>query len=200
MPTFVYPSPAPTFDSLLTKMQPHFRYFAKRLIRRKGRRIELDDVIQELTGLALELYTSLIRRGKAVFYSPLVRYAIMRYNAGRRCTGSNTTDVLSEQAQRLGRCNTCQLSTFDSEPLHLDFKHYKRQSDVFDIVQLRIDYSTWLTLQSPRDQSIVKALSYGFTTNEVAKMHGVSAGLISQYRRRYSDSWDSFIADKRQLA
>jgi DNA-binding NarL/FixJ family response regulator len=84
----------------------------------------------------------------------------------------------------------------DDEPPRWDFAHYNRQSSVFDIVQLRIDYETWLADQSPRDQAIVKALSYGFTTNEVARMHRVSAGLISQYRKKYAASWDNYIADK----
>jgi DNA-directed RNA polymerase specialized sigma24 family protein len=204
MPTFIY-NTAPTttapvsFDSLYKKMLPHFKFFANRLMRRMGRGIsDYDDVIQELTAIALELHTSLVRRGKTAYFSPIMKFAIKRYKAGRRCTGSNTTDVHSEQTQRLGRSAVCQLSVLDSEPLRWDFVQYKRHSDVFDIVQLRIDYETWLTMQSPRDQSIVKALSYGFTTNEVAKMHNVSAGLISQYRRRYRDSWDTFIADKRE--
>ena len=59
--------------------------------------------MQDLIGLALEMYTSQIRRGKEVFYTPLMKYAIKKYRSGRRCTGSNTVDVLSEQTQMLGR-------------------------------------------------------------------------------------------------
>ena len=201
MPTFVYPTPsvsAPaSFEVLLAKMMPHFRYFAKRLIRRKGsRRFDFDDVIQELVGFALETYRSLIKRGKEVYFTPIMKYAIKRYQEGRRFTGSNTTDILSEQTQKLGRSDTCQLSVFDGEPGHRGFCFHQQQPDVFDMVQMRIDYQTWLSDQSPRDQEIVKALSYGFTTNEVAKMHGVSAALISQYRKKYANSWNAFISDK----
>jgi RNA polymerase sigma factor (sigma-70 family) len=204
MPTFVYPTTAApvSFDVLLAKMMPHFRYYAKRLIRRKGsRRFDFDDVIQELVGFALETYRSLIRRGKEVYFTPIMKYAIKRYREGRRfAIGSNTTDILSEQTQKLGRSDTCQLSVFDGEPGHRGFCFHQQQPDVFDMVQMRIDFSTWLTDQTPRDQNIIKALSHGFTTNEVAKMHGVSASLISQYRKKYADSWNAYIADKRETA
>jgi DNA-directed RNA polymerase specialized sigma24 family protein len=179
-------------------MMPHFRYFTKRLIRRNGsRRIDFDDVMQELVGFALELYRSLVQRDKPVFYSPIMKFAIKRYKEGRRFAGSNTTDILSEQTQRLGRSDTCQLSLFDGEPGHRGFCFHQQQPDVAEAVQWKIDYEAWLQRLSPRDQKIALDLSYGYTTGEVAAKYGVSDGLISQYRKRYADSWNDFIADKR---
>ena len=69
MPTFIYASAQSastpvSFEVLYAKMLPHFRYYAKRYSRSK--RFDREDVIQELTGFALELYTSLVRRGKEV--------------------------------------------------------------------------------------------------------------------------------------
>ena len=208
MPTFIYPTTASpiSFDVLLAKMMPHFRYYAKRLKRRKGMQVEIDDVLQDLVGLALEMYHSLIRRGKAVFYSPLVRFAIRRYQEGRRCIGLNTTDILAHQTQILGRCKTCQLSIFDESEREgkkldeRDFMEDWRQGNVAEIVQWKIDYETWLSGLSPRDQKIANDLSYGYTTGEVARKYGVSDGLISQYRKRYAQSWNDFIADKREPA
>jgi len=200
MPTFIYSTPTavPSFDVLLAKMMPSFRYFTKRLIRRMGsRRIDFDDVMQELVGFALELYRSLVQRNKPVFYSPIMKFAIKRYKEGRRFAGSNTTDILSEQTQRLGRSDTCQLSQFDGEPGHRTFCFHQQQPDVAEAVQWKIDYEAWLQRLSPRDQKIALDLSYGYTTSEVAAKYGVSDGLISQYRKRYADSWNDFIADKR---
>jgi hypothetical protein len=181
-------------------MLPHFRYYARQHVRRKGRYYDYDDVIQDLAGFALEMYTSLIRRGKEVYYSPLVQYAIKRYKDGRRFTGSNKTDLLSHQTQILGRSNTCQLSMFDSQDDggldERDFMEDRRQHDVAEEVQWKVYYETWFSNLTPRDQAIAGDLSYGLTTSEVARKFGVSDGLISQYRKRYSENWDNFIADK----
>ena len=198
MPTFIYPTTAsvPSFDSLLQKMMPHFQCYAKRLMRRRGsRRFDFDDVIQELTGFALVMYRSLIRRNKEVFYTPLMKFAIMRYREGRRFAGTNTLDVLSEQAQELGRCDTCQLSEFDDDADTWDFMQDRRQPHVVDAVQVSMDYETWYRRLMPRDQKIVADLSFGHTTGDVAKKYGVSAGLISQYRKRYYKDWNDFISD-----
>jgi len=189
-------APVPSFDALYAKMLPHFKYFAKHHIRRKGRRGDFNDVIQELSGFALQMYNSLIKRGKGaeVFYTPLMQFAIKRYREGRRFVGSNTKDILADQTQILGRSDTCQLSQFDEEQDTWDFMA-DRKGRVVDAVQVKIDYEAWHTSLSPKDQSIVTDLSYGYTTNEVSRKYGVSAGLISQYRKRYYKDWNDFIGD-----
>jgi len=186
----------PTFDALYAKMLPHFKYFAKHHVRRKRRRGDYEDVIQELAGFALQMYNSLIRRGKGaeVFYTPLMQFAIKRYREGRRFVGSNTKDILSHQTQILGRSKTCQLSQFDEEQDTWDFMT-DRKGRVLDAVQFKIDYDAWHTSLPPRDQKIVTDLSYGYTTGDVATKYGVSAGLISQYRKRYHKDWNDFIGD-----
>jgi len=81
------PSAPVSFEVLLAKMQPYFRKYAKRFSPNK--RLNRDDVMQDLTGIALEMYTSLVRRGKEVFYSPLAIYAITAMTGmdslGTRC-------------------------------------------------------------------------------------------------------------------
>ena len=72
----------PTFDSLLAKMLPYFKHYARKYSRTK--RIDRQDVIQDLIGLALQIYNSAVRRGKEVYYTPLMQWAIKRYREGRR--------------------------------------------------------------------------------------------------------------------
>ena len=199
MPTFIYSAPsAPvSFDVLYVKMLPHFRFFAKRVMRLKAD--NFDDAVQEMTAIAYEMYRSLVRRGKEVYYTPLMKFAAKRYRAGRRFIGTSTVDVLAEHTRMLGRCEVFSLE--DSENTGTRYLARNRRENVADTVQFKIDfYDDWLQQQTPRDQEIIKALSYGHTTGDVAKKYKVSAGLISQYRRRYSDSWDNFIADKRESA
>jgi len=63
------PSHVPSFDDLLVKMMPHFRYFASKM-KRRYKRFDFDDgAIQELVGFALENYRSLVCRGKEVSFT-----------------------------------------------------------------------------------------------------------------------------------
>jgi hypothetical protein len=75
-----------------------------------------------------------------------------------------------------------------------------RRTSVADSVEFKIDFEAWLHRQTPRDRKIILALMVGETTGNVAKRYGVSAGLISQYRKRYGNSWNAYIVDKRQMA
>ena len=104
------PSAPVSFEVLLAKMQPYFRKYAKRFS--PDKRLNRDDVMQDLTGIALEMYTSLVRRGKEVFYSPLAIYAIKRYSSGRRFTGLNSTDVHSKEGAKALSCQFCQQTSF----------------------------------------------------------------------------------------
>ena len=189
MTTFTNTTAPVSFDVLLPKMLPYFRHYAKRYSRNK--RIDRNDVIQDLIGIALQIYTSAVRRGKEVYYSPLVRWAIKRYRDGRRCRGYNSTDIFSEHTQMLGRSKVHSFHDEEGEDRH----HFMedRRVNVADTVQFKIDYEEWHQQHSERDQQIITDLSMGERTGDVAKKYGVSAGLISQYRKRYRNSWDNYI-------
>jgi len=182
----------PTFEVLLAKMRPYFRKYAKRFSPNK--RLDRDDVMQDLTGIALQMYTSLVRRGKEVFYSPLAMYAIKRYSTGRRFTGLNSTDVHSEHAQMQGRSEVHQFSELEGKLDELEFMADPK-ANVAKTAQLRVDYGAWVSKQEPRDRQIIRDLSYGYTTREVARKYSVSDGLISQYRKRYREDWNDFVGD-----
>jgi hypothetical protein len=194
----VSPSAPISFMALLAKMNPHFKFFAERVRRRKG--VEVEDVMQELTGFALVNYISLVRRGKEVFYSPILKYAILRYKEGRRFAGSSTIDVTSERTQTMGRSEVCCFSQIIDEGKDtMDFME-DRRTNVAGSAQFKLDFEEWLRRQTPRDRKIILDLMVGETTGDVAKKYGVSAGLISQYRKRYGNNWNAYIVDKRQMA
>ena len=184
------PSTVPTFESLLEKMMPHFKFFARKM-KRQHKRFDFDDCLQDLVGMALEMYHSLVKRGKEVFYTPLVKYAIGHYREGRRFTGTNTTDILSHQTQILERSEVCSLDQFDDADRRRILK--SREPDIFRAVQTKLDYQTWYHRQSTRDQQIIDDLAMSETTNAVAKKFGVSAGLISIKRKTFANSWNNFI-------
>lgn len=158
-----------------------------------------DDAVGEVVAWAFVLVKQLAEQGRLdeAFATPIAMYAIKRYREGRRVgSGQNSTDVTSPHCQLLGRAKIRNAGlarhiadSFESEASAADARY-----PVHKIVQLRIDFfQTWLMQQSQRDQEIIRDLARGETTNDVSRKHGVSAGLISQYRRRYAESWYSFI-------
>ena len=194
MTTITNPTASSTvipFEVLLTKMEPHFKFFAKRVLKLKAD--NLDDALQEMRAIAFDIYQRLVHRGKQAFYSPIARFAIQRYKAGRRFAGSSTTDVLSDCTRILGRCESCSLDQYDLNNADLPSLIDWRQSDVADSVQFKIDFEDWHYRQSPRDQQIIADLAMSETTGAVAKKHSVTPSLISIKRKDFANSWDAFI-------
>ena len=174
-----------SFEVLLTKMRPHFRYYVGKILRL--RLDNFDDAMQELAAIAYEIYHSLVQRGKAVFYTPIMKFAIKRYREGRRFCGINSTDVLSLQTQLMGRCETYSIDDCVEDT---DTRHFlpDRQANVSHTVQVRMDFTDWYERQSVKDQWIITDLAKGESTNFVAKKYGVSAGLISIKRKNFANS------------
>jgi len=179
-----------SFEVLLAKMEPHFRFFAKRVL--KLRADNLDDALQEMRAIAFDIYRRLVQQGKEVFYTPIKNFTIRRYKSGRRFVGTSTTDVLSDCTRILERCDICSLNQFDLNDGDLWFL-FDQKSNVADAVQFKMDYQDWYCRQSPRDQQIIDDLMMNETTGYVAKKYKVSPALISQYRKRYAESWKKFI-------
>ena len=185
-------STVPTFEALLEKMTPHFQFFAKRM-QRRYKHFDTDDCLQDLVGQALVMYQSLVRRGKEVFYTPIMKYAIARYKTGRRFTGKNKTDALSPLTQRLGRSEVCSLDQFDGVDSRQGYTVKCRVPDIFRTVQTKLDYQTWYHRQSTKDQQIIADLAMSETTGAVARKYGVTPGAISQRRKSFEKSWSAFI-------
>jgi hypothetical protein len=66
-----------------------------------------------------------------------------------------------------------------------------------DQAAFRIDYPRWLGSPSRRDRQVAKALSVGYSTQEVAGRFRISSARISQLRRELHESWECFHAGKR---
>ena len=186
----VQSAPVP-FEVLLAKMQPQFEYFVGKVLRLKAD--NFDDAVQELIAIAFDIYQKSVRKGKQVFYTPIKDFAIKKYKDGRRFLGSSTTDLLAERTRILKRSDVYSLTLFDAREGSLHFM-IDKWNNVSRTVQFKIDFfETWLQQQTERDRAIIIDLAMGETTGDVARKHGVSDGLISQYRKRYKASWNAFI-------
>jgi hypothetical protein len=185
------PSHVIPFEDLLAKMEPHFRFFAKRDLRLKAD--NFDDALQEMRAIAFGIYRSLVRRGKEVFYTPIMKFAIKRYKSGRRFAGSSTKDILADQTRILGRSEVCSLSQFDVKDDNSLHFMVDGKSNVADTVQFKIDFEDWYSQQSPKHQQIIDDLAMSETTTAVAKKHGVTPAAISIKRKGFANSWKMFI-------
>ena len=181
-------TPHVSFESLLEKMLPRFRYYVRNILRYRAD--NFDDAVQELVTLAYTIYRSLVEQGKAIFYSPIVKFAIGRYKEGRRFIGYNSTDVLSEGTKALGRTDVC-----NGDTLYFLFS----RQDVAHSVEFRLDFDGWLQRQTLRDKKIIRLLIMGENPSTIAKRVGVTPATITYSRRRYSKSWKKYLADDRDF-
>ena len=67
-----------------------------------------------------------------------------------------------------------------------------KRATVADQVAAKMDVSAWFATLTKRMKEIAKDLAFGFSTSEVAKKYGVTAGRISQLRRTLEESWVAF--------
>jgi hypothetical protein len=67
-----------------------------------------------------------------------------------------------------------------------------QRASVGDQVAAKLDVSAWFATLSQRMKQIATDLALGFSTSEVARKHDVTAGRISQLRRKLEASWAAF--------
>jgi len=180
-----------SFVAMLPEIQQRLRY-AFRHLDAESR----DDATEEGIIHALLSYMRLFARGRASAASAasLAWYAAKQVKRGRPAAGRmNLREPLSRYAQ-FGK-------GFRVERLHIHNKRHDhwidnivedKRSSVSDTVAVRLDAHEWLATLSRRTRQIAKDLAFGFSTNEVAKRHGVTAGRISQVRQELHDAWEVF--------
>jgi hypothetical protein len=67
-----------------------------------------------------------------------------------------------------------------------------KRAPVADQVAAKMDVCAWFATLTRRMRQIAKDLAFGCSTSEVAQKHGVTAGRISQLRRKLEESWVEF--------
>lgn len=153
-----------------------------------------EDALHEATANAFATFVRLWERGRpqAALPTPLARYAISHWFAGRRVGATlNRGDVSSPYAQRQQRAIRLeQLDRYDShEGAWNDVLIEDRQTPVPDQAAFRIDFPNWLQQLSRRKQTIALKLAAGNSTSEVAQQFQLSEARVSQLRREFQQSW-----------
>lgn len=155
-----------------------------------------DDATEEGVVHALLSYVRLSEQGRAESASAmsLAWYAARRVNRGRPAVGRlNSREPLSRYAQLGQGIHVERLYSYSKRhDQWIDRIVEDGRAPVADQVAARMDLRAWFATLSRRTRQIAKDLAYGFSTSEVAKKHGVTAGRVSQLRRELYGAWRVF--------
>jgi hypothetical protein len=149
-----------------------------------------EEAIEEATVSCLFAYARLHEQGRTASVTPsnLAWYAALQVKSGRPTVGSmNGADPLSRYAQLE---NGIQVEQLDSK--WIDLLVEDKRASVPDQVAAKLDVGAWFGTLSRRMKQIARDLAFGFSTSEVARKYGVTAGRISQLRRTLEESWGEF--------
>jgi hypothetical protein len=157
------------------------------------------DAVQEAIACACVSYQQLVVQGRLHVAHPstLAKFAIRFARAGRHVGGhqDKAKDVLSPACQRQGRVRVVSTHVPQVDGDSSDWKPLAvadRKASIPDTAAFRIDFEQWLSTLPRRDRRIIAMLITGEQSRVVAKRCAMSAGRISQLRKRYERQWQAF--------
>lgn len=132
----------------------------------------------------------------ADYISRIAGFAVNRANINREITGCEPAkDVMSLKAQLTHGYTVTGLpdkSTLSGNEITEGLTD-KKNCSVPDQVWFRVDIPRWLDqIPNQRDREIAEGLMQGYSTTEMAKVHGVSLGRIAQIRRELYQNLQEF--------
>ena len=149
-----------------------------------------EDAVEEGIVHSLLVYVRLVEQGRAEVATPssMAWYSARLVKRGRPAAGRmNGKEPLSRYGQisndiEVERQPGNWIGTLVDD----------KRAAVPDQVAAKMDVGAWFATLTKRMKEIAKDLALGYSTSEVAKKHGVTAGRISQLRRTLEESWLSF--------
>jgi hypothetical protein len=177
------------WQSEFVAMLPEIRKWLQLAFRRLGPEAR-EDAIEEGIVHTLLSYSRLHSRGceEKANASSLAWYAVRAVRRGRPAVGRmNGKEPLSRYAQvgsgiRFERQNGEWIDKLVAD----------KRASVPDQVAAKIDVRAWFGTLTKHMNGVAKDLAVGYSTSEVAKKYGVTAGRISQLRRILEESWMAF--------
>jgi hypothetical protein len=181
------------FLSILPAIETHAAIRFRRLPARRR-----EDAVQEVIATACMNYQLLAARGRldVAHAGTLADYAVKHVRAGRRIGGRRAgfKDVMSPACHKRHGVNVISLDAqhAGSEGGWRQIAVEGHRESIPDLAAFRIDFAAWLRKLSRRDRKIIGALVRGERTFAVAERFGITAGRVSQLRRRYEREWQVF--------
>jgi hypothetical protein len=192
-------TPAPVLDlhARFLELEPRVRTHARIQMRDVACPDRREELVAEAVALAWLWFLRLARKGQdaRAFTGGLAAFAARAARSGRRVTGQERADdVLSPVAQRRHGFAVGSLpghSTLAGTAWDEALRDNTR-SEVPDQAAFRIDFPAWRQRLTARDRRIVDELMVGEGPQRVARRHGLTAGRVSQLRRRFREDWQRF--------
>ena len=163
-----------------------------------------EDAVQEAIASACVSYQLLAAQGRLAVAHPgtLATFAVNFVRNGRHVGGRQDAakDVMSPVAQQRHGLRVQSLQArrggggSNGSDGWRQVAIADRKVSIPDLAAFRIDFAQWLQRLSRRDRRIVAAFVSGERTSNVAERFGLSAGRVSQLRRRYQCDWGAFQA------
>jgi hypothetical protein len=161
---------------------------------------EREEAVCEVIANAFCFFQRLAQLGKldVAYSTPLARYGVARFWAGRRVGGkASTRDVYSFVAQRRRRFYLESLQAVGAtSTAWLEILADNRITPVLDQVVFRLDFRAWLGALKWRDRKLAEFLAVGSTPSETARQFRISRARVSQLRRELETSWRKFQAEE----
>ena len=193
------------FLQVLPAVQTHAQIQFRRLT--ADRR---EEAIQETIAAACAIYQLAAVQGKlnVVCPSSLANFAVRHVRTGRHVGGNQdgAKDVLSPLCRRRhgvqvvshdrhhAYASVCDGTTDGWRRIAVE----DRKTNIPDLAAFRVDFGEWLRTLTRRDRRILSALSSGDTTGVVAERFGLTAGRVSQLRRKFEQLWRRFQGEAGQ--
>ena len=199
IPAVRTPTPPDTKEDRFLKLLPAICRAARYAFRRFPPDAK-EEAVQEVVASSLGAYRALCRRGResVATSSSLAAYAIAHFRVGRSVTHSlNIDDISSKHCQRRKQIQIQSLQRYDTQACQWqELLIEDGKATPADTAAMRIDFAAWLSSLSPRMRALAELLAVGETTGAVATLFHVSAGRISQIRRKLMDAWNQFHEER----
>jgi len=150
-----------------------------------------EELTQDCLALAAQQLDAAERKGQPYTPGTIAYYAIKNVKAGRRSTGSSTTDVMAPGTQLQGRAAIRSLD----EPVTLADDGDQDDLDLHDLLASpgddtavaaarRLDWTGALQYMDARQEGVLRATAMGLSVNETAASYQVSAPRVIQIRHK----------------
>ena len=156
---------------------------------------EREEAVQEVVANCFVAYARLVERGKedVAYATPLARYAIAQYRAGRRVGSQlNRSDLTSAYCQYHHDLVLESLFHRDDSGQWEELVVEDKRSTPADVAAMRLDFKAWLRRLDRPKRTAAKLLASGAATSEAAKQLRLSSARVSQLRRELKDDWAVF--------
>ena len=162
-----------------------------------------EEAVQEVIANCYVAYARLVERGReyVAYATPLGRYAVAQYRAGRRIGSSvNIHDVTGPLCQQRNDVFLETLFPRTEDGRWEELVVEDKRSTPADIATTRLDFKAWLRRLDRPKRTAAKLLAGGAATSDAAKRLRLSPSRISQLRRQLKEDWAAFQGESLELA